>query len=57
MAQKGNTTVWPGIVALAIGAGYLIALLGAEKQNLIIILLAAGIVAVLAAAWLGLPLS
>jgi ABC-type branched-subunit amino acid transport system permease subunit len=29
-------------------------LLGAEKQNLIIILLAAGIVAVLAAAWLGL---
>jgi ABC-type branched-subunit amino acid transport system permease subunit len=54
MAQKGHTTVWPGIVALAIGTGYLIALLGAERQNLIIILLAAGIVAVLAAAWLGL---
>ena len=54
MAQKGHTAVWPGIVALAIGTGYLIALLGAEKQNLIIILLATGIVAVLAAAWLGL---
>jgi ABC-type branched-subunit amino acid transport system permease subunit len=54
MARKGHTTVWPGIVALAIGTGYLIALLGAEKQNLIIILLATGIVAVLAAAWLGL---
>ena len=54
MAEKGHTTVWPGIVALAIATGYLIALLGAEKQNLIIILLAAGIVAVLAAAWLGL---
>ena len=54
MAQKGHATVWPGIVALAIGTGYLIALLGAERQNLIIILLAAGIVAVLAAAWLGL---
>jgi ABC-type branched-subunit amino acid transport system permease subunit len=54
MAEKGHTTVWPGIIALAIATGYLIALLGAEKQNLIIILLAAGIVAVLAAAWLGL---
>ena len=54
MAAKGHTTVWPGMVPLAIATGYLIALLGAEKQNLIIILLAAGIVAVLAAAWLGL---
>jgi ABC-type branched-subunit amino acid transport system permease subunit len=54
MAEKGHTTVWPGIIALAIATGYLITLLGAEKQNLIIILLAAGIVAVLAAAWLGL---
>ena len=52
MVEKGHTTVWPGIIALAIATGYLIALLGAEKQNLIIILLAAGIVAVLAAAWL-----
>lgn len=52
MAEKGHTTVWPGTIALAIGTAYLIALLGAEKQNLIIILLAAGIVAVLAAAWL-----
>jgi len=54
MAAKGHTTVWPGMVALAIATGYLIALLGAEKQNLIIILLAGGIAAVLAAAWLGL---
>jgi ABC-type branched-subunit amino acid transport system permease subunit len=46
--------VWPGVIALAIATGYLIALLGAEKQNLIIILLAGGIAAVLAAAWLGL---
>ena len=54
MAAKGHFSVWPGIVALAIGTGYLIALLGAEKQNLIIILLMGGIVAVLAATWLGL---
>ncbi|MGB7855560.1 MAG: branched-chain amino acid ABC transporter permease [Pseudolabrys sp.] len=54
MAEKGHTTVWPGIAGLAIATGYLIAMLGAEKQNLIIILLAAGIVAMLAAAWLGL---
>ena len=52
MAGKEHTTVWPGIIALAIATAYLIVLLGAEKQNLIIILLAAGIVAVLAAAWL-----
>jgi hypothetical protein len=52
MVEKGHTTVWPGIVALAIATGYLIALLGAEKQSLIIMLLAAGIAAVLAAAWL-----
>ena len=54
MAEKRHTTVWPGIVGLALATGYLIVLLGAEKQNLIIILLAGGIVAVLAAAWLGL---
>jgi ABC-type branched-subunit amino acid transport system permease subunit len=54
MAGKGHTTVWPGIITLAIATGYFIAMLGAEKQNLIIVLLAGGIVAVLAAAWLGL---
>ena len=54
MAEKGHPTVWPGIAGLAIATGYLVAMLGAEKQNLIIILLAAGIVAMLAAAWLGL---
>jgi ABC-type branched-subunit amino acid transport system permease subunit len=46
--------MWPGVAGLVIATGYLIAMLGVEKQNLIIILLAAGIVAVLAAAWLGL---
>lgn len=44
---------WPGFVALALGTGYLIALLGAEKQALIIGLLAAAIVAGIAAGWLG----
>jgi ABC-type branched-subunit amino acid transport system permease subunit len=53
MAER-RTTLWPGIVALAIATGYLIALLGVEKQNLIIVLLAAGIVAVFAAGWFGL---
>jgi ABC-type branched-subunit amino acid transport system permease subunit len=54
MPGKRQIAVWPGIVALVIATGYLIVLLGAEKQNLIIILLAVGIVAVLAAGWLGL---
>ncbi|HET7912762.1 MAG TPA: hypothetical protein VFL49_12075, partial [Pseudolabrys sp.] len=54
MVEKRHSTLWPGVVVLAIATGYLIALLGAEKQNLIIMLLAAGIVAVLAGAWLGL---
>jgi ABC-type branched-subunit amino acid transport system permease subunit len=57
MAVEAETTsapLWPGLIALAAATGYLIALLAAENQALIISLLAAGIAAVIAAAWLGL---
>ncbi len=45
---------WPGIVAIALAAVYVIALLAAERQNFIIALLALGIAAVIAAGKLGL---
>jgi ABC-type branched-subunit amino acid transport system permease subunit len=51
-AQKTHAALWPGLIALAAATGYLIALLAAENQALIIALLAAGIAAVIAAAWL-----
>ena len=55
MAQEtSRAKLWPGLIALAAASAYLIALLAVEKQALIIALLAFGIVAVLAAAWLGL---
>jgi ABC-type branched-subunit amino acid transport system permease subunit len=41
----------PGLIALTAGTSYLIALLAAERQSIIIALLAGGIVAVIAAAW------
>ena len=44
----------PGTIALVIATAYLIGLLAAEKQPIIIALLAVGIVAVIAANWLGL---
>jgi ABC-type branched-subunit amino acid transport system permease subunit len=44
--------LWPGLVALVLASGYLTALLAAERQRIIIALLAFGIVAVLAVAWL-----
>src|SRR5664279_6097529 len=50
--EKARAPLWPGLAALAAVTGYLIALLAAENQAFIISLLAAGIVAVLAAAWL-----
>jgi ABC-type branched-subunit amino acid transport system permease subunit len=53
MAQKARLSAWPGVIALAIGTAYLIALLTAEKQILIIALLLAGIAVVVAAAWFG----
>ena len=46
-----RATFWPGLIALAIATGYLIALLAAEKQALIISLLFVGIASVVAAAW------
>ena len=51
-AEKTHAALWPGLIALAAATGYLIALLAAENQALIISLLAAGIAAVIAAAWL-----
>ena len=45
---------WPGVAAIAVAAVYVIALLAAEKQNLIIALLAIGIVAVIGASRFGL---
>src|ERR1700716_1223036 len=50
-AESTHAALWPGQVALAAATGYLIALLAAENQALIISLLAAGNAAVLAAAW------
>ena len=50
-ASAARAGLFPGLIALAVGTGYLIALLAAEKQPVIIALLAAGIVAVLVAAW------
>jgi ABC-type branched-subunit amino acid transport system permease subunit len=50
--ENARAPLWPGLAALAAATVYLIALLAAENQALIISLLAAGIVAVLAAAWL-----
>src|SRR5437868_13098129 len=55
MSGEGENThaaSWPGLIALATATLYLIALLAAENQALIILLLAAGIAAVIAAAWL-----
>jgi ABC-type branched-subunit amino acid transport system permease subunit len=53
-ANKASVTFWPGLIALGLATVYLIALLGAEKQWVIISLLAFGIGAVVAAAWFGL---
>src|SRR2546427_4523283 len=51
--QKLRAPLLPGVVALALSTAYLIALLAAEKQPLIIGLLAFAVVAVLAAHYLG----
>jgi len=50
--EKARAPLWPGVAALAAATVYLIALLAAENQALIISLLAVGIAAVLTAAWL-----
>jgi ABC-type branched-subunit amino acid transport system permease subunit len=51
--QTPRAPLLPGIAALVLATGYLIALLAVEKQPLIIGLLAFGIAAVLAAHWFG----
>jgi len=51
-AGSTRAGLFPGLAALAIGTAYLIALLGVERQSLIIALLAVGIVAALGAVWL-----
>jgi len=51
--QHAKGALLPGVVAVALATAYLIALLAAEKQPLIIGLLALAIAAVLAANWLG----
>jgi ABC-type branched-subunit amino acid transport system permease subunit len=57
MAKKARASLWPGVIAVAIATAYLIALLAAEQQALIIALLATGIASVIVAAWLGLLVS
>lgn len=57
MAKNAPASLWPGVIALAIATAYLIALLAAEQQALIIALLVTGIASVIAAAWLGLLVS
>lgn len=57
MAKNASASLWPGVIALAIATAYLIALLAAEQQALIIALLVTGIASVIAAAWLGLLVS
>lgn len=51
-APATRDSLLPGAAALALATAYLIALLAAEKQPVVIGLLAAGIAAVLAAYWL-----
>jgi ABC-type branched-subunit amino acid transport system permease subunit len=51
--QTSRTSPWPGVIALAIATTYLMALLAAERQPVIIAILAAGVAAVPAAAWSG----
>ena len=51
--QHAKGALLPGVAAVALATAYLIALLAAEKQPLIIGLLALAIAAVLAANWLG----
>ena len=52
--RRAQTSVWPGLIAFGVATAYMMALLDAEKQAVIIALLAFGIAAVVAAAWFGL---
>jgi ABC-type branched-subunit amino acid transport system permease subunit len=52
-AEKPDAPSWPALVALTSATVYLAALLAAERQAVIIALLAAGIAGIAGAAWLG----
>ena len=51
--MRNRASLWPGLVALIFVTAYLIALLGVEKQTLILILLGAAVVVAAGAFWLG----
>jgi ABC-type branched-subunit amino acid transport system permease subunit len=53
-AEKPDAPSWPALVALTSATVYLAALLAAERQTVIIALLAAGIAGIAGAAWFGL---
>ncbi len=53
-ANPTRASLLPGLIALAVATGYLIELLAAEEQQVIIALLGAGMAVVVAAAWFGL---
>jgi ABC-type branched-subunit amino acid transport system permease subunit len=55
--KKSNSAragLWPGFAAIAVTTCYLAVLLAAEEQNIIIALLALGVIIVIGAAWFGL---
>src|SRR5437899_1547137 len=52
-ASTARISLLPGLAALVLATAYVTALLAAESQSLIIVLLAAGVAAVVVAHWLG----
>jgi ABC-type branched-subunit amino acid transport system permease subunit len=54
VAEPAQPGWWPALAAIALAAVYVVALLAAERQGIIIALLLAGVVVVLGAAWIGL---
>jgi ABC-type branched-subunit amino acid transport system permease subunit len=53
-SNSARPGIWPGFAAIAVTTFYLAVLLAGEEQNVIIALLALGVVIVIGAAWLGL---
>jgi ABC-type branched-subunit amino acid transport system permease subunit len=51
--QKSRASLLPGVIAQALGTAYVIALLAAEQQRLIIGLLVLAVIVVLGAYWMG----
>lgn len=54
VAAREKAGLWPGLTALVAAAAYVVAVLGAERPPLVILLLGAGIAVVVAGAWAGL---